>query len=314
MIEERTDIKWMQDPDLTPTGIDIRVDNSDGLARGLADDFLCTEPGLLTDVHFWGSWLGDVKTEISKIHLSIHGDDPVGPGGSDPDNTFSKPDQLLWQADFGPGQFLEQRVAIVEPGEWFWDSHLRELLFPGDFTVYEYDIQIDPAIAFEQVGTAENPLVYWLDVRVETMAGLPAQFGWKTRALPEHFNDDAVNGIIGGPWEELRYPAGHPNEGQSIDMAFALTFEPQQDRDWGDAPDPAYPTLRASSGAAHVIEPGFHLGNTIDADLDGQPDPYALGDNYDGNIDEDGVFFTTSLIPGQVFNLTVVLTDASGAG
>jgi hypothetical protein len=43
----------------------------------------------------------------------------------------------------------------------------------------------------------------------------------------DHWNDDAVWADSGqGPWNELRYPYGHPFEGESIDLAFAITPEP----------------------------------------------------------------------------------------
>ena len=94
-------IKWLQPPDLTPE----RDRHPRRYARRTAGGCWRTtssarEPGLLTDVHFWGSWLRDAKAEIKKIHLSIHSDDPVGPGGSYPDNEYSMPDKLLWQMDF----------------------------------------------------------------------------------------------------------------------------------------------------------------------------------------------------------------------
>ena len=43
------------------------------------------------------------------------------------------------------------------------------------------------------------------------------------------------------------------------------------------------------------------LGNAIDAEANGQPDPAALGDDNNGATpdDEDGVTFTTSLVQGQ---------------
>jgi len=69
--------------------------------------------------------------------------------------------------------------------------------------------------------------------------------------------------------------------------------------DFGDAPDPTYPTLQASDGARHVIVPGMFLGNSVDPEANGQPDAAAAGDDNDGNDDEDGVFFTSPLIPGQ---------------
>jgi len=76
--------------------------------------------------------------------------------------------------------------------------------------------------------------------------------------------------------------------------------------DWGDAPDPTYPTLRASNGAYHTIVPGVFLGGGVDAEVDGQPKPNAQGDDSDGNDDEDGVTFLTPLIPGQQASVEVM--------
>ncbi len=41
--------------------------------------------------------------------------------------------------------------------------------------------------------------------------------------------------------------------------------------DFGDAPDPSYPTLLGSDGARHVIVAGLHLGGGPDSEADGQP-------------------------------------------
>ncbi len=72
-----------------------------------------------------------------------------------------------------------------------------------------------------------------------------------------------------------------------------------QELDWGDAPDPSYPTMADSSGASHTIVDGFHLGANIDAEANGQPSSDAQGDNRQGLYDEDGIFFITPLMPGQ---------------
>jgi len=79
-------------------------------------------------------------------------------------------------------------------------------------------------------------------------------------------------------------------------MAFELfTIEPGDNYDFGDAPDPTYPTLLANNGAYHIIEPGVYLGKKVDADADGQQDPGATGDDNDGSNDDDGVVFVTPL-------------------
>src|SRR5207245_944591 len=76
--------------------------------------------------------------------------------------------------------------------------------------------------------------------------------------------------------------------------------------DLGDAPDPGYPTLKASNGARHVIVAGIFLGSGIDADVDGQPSPNADGDDLNGIDDEDGVRFVTSLRVGQAATVEAV--------
>ena len=79
----------------------------------------------------------------------------------------------------------------------------------------------------------------------------------------------------------------------------------QQDlMDFGDALDPSYPTLLQNGGAHHRIgstQFTLYLGNGVDAEPDGQPDPTALGDDNNGD-DEDGVTFPGPLVrcePGE---------------
>ncbi len=80
--------------------------------------------------------------------------------------------------------------------------------------------------------------------------------------------------------------------------------------DWGDAPDPGYPTRNASNGARHAIVAGMFLGGGVDGETDGQPGPDALGDDLAGD-DEDGVYFLGPLMPGAPAEMEVV---ASAAG
>jgi|GEM_PF-5802427 len=85
--------------------------------------------------------------------------------------------------------------------------------------------------------------------------------------------------------------------------------------DKGDLPDTApgegpgdYETLTTGGhdGAMHVIVPDVFLGSGIDGEADGQPDVDAEGDNNADGNDEDGVVFTSLIIPGQ--NATVDVT------
>jgi len=221
-------VKWSQLPDESEYGMDIRVDDSDDQERVLADDFECTETSLLTDVHLWGSWKNDDVGDILTIHLSIHSDDPVGSGGTNPDNEYSMPDKLLKEWDLDPTQFTISPYKTTLDGEWWWDPVTGDLVFPGDYNIWKIDIDLsgDPWL---QRGTPDNPIIYWLDVSVKLNPDIDAQFGWKTRKYPEHFMDDAVWAVDDGTgqidWNELRYPPGHELVDQSIDMAFELTFE-----------------------------------------------------------------------------------------
>ncbi|MEM7351139.1 MAG: Calx-beta domain-containing protein, partial [Acidobacteriota bacterium] len=81
--------------------------------------------------------------------------------------------------------------------------------------------------------------------------------------------------------------------------------------DYGDAPDPTYPTLFASDGARHQVVSGFYLGSTADVELDGQLSADALGDDTTGTDDEDGVTFNNGLVPDASTAVDVV---ASAAG
>lgn len=73
--------------------------------------------------------------------------------------------------------------------------------------------------------------------------------------------------------------------------------------DYGDAPKP-YPTLLSENGARHIFNPDIFLGFRVDAELDGQPDPSATGDDLSGP-DEDGVIFASPLVPGTLVNVQV---------
>lgn len=227
--------KWVQMPDVSPTGMDIRVDSADNNSRILADDFQCTQTGPITDVHFWGSWLNDLKGDIDRLTIGLYSNIP------DPDGTgplFSKPGSLLWQQIFAPSQFSEKLFATLTGNqhEWFWDPFGTITPNPnGDQQVWQYDICIDPANAYVQQGTAANPMIYWLAIQVHLKAnGVNAQFGWKTRDPIAthygggHFMDDAVFGPV-TTWTDLHYPSvpapGHPLAGQSLDMAFVITSE-----------------------------------------------------------------------------------------
>ena len=85
--------------------------------------------------------------------------------------------------------------------------------------------------------------------------------------------------------------------------------DPQDTRvDFGDAPD-TYRTRLLSNGARHRIDPDIYLGNSVDAETDGQPSPGAIRDDFNTSDDEDGVRFLTPLIPGTDAKVEVTASE-----
>ncbi len=85
---------------------------------------------------------------------------------------------------------------------------------------------------------------------------------------------------------------------------------PENHYDFGDAPDPFYPTVLANNGARHLIVPHLYLGQCVDGEPDGQPCPFALGDDRDGNDDEDGIRFLSSFLPGETVAIEATVFGA----
>ena len=116
---------------------------------------------------------------------------------------------------------------------------------------------------------------------------------------------------IAGPKFAISAPRGiAPRSGY---MGRVAIFEEGNfGRDFGDAPEP-YPTLRANNGARHAAGKLWLGSSTPDREPDGQPDPDALGDNYDGLPDEDGIAFPDGdLVPGALNRLQAYVGGAPG--
>ena len=93
---------------------------------------------------------------------------------------------------------------------------------------------------------------------------------------------------------EIEYPYGPASDGEVED--YAVTIE---GFDFGDAPDPSYPTLSAADGARHAYDGSTYLGASVDVEDDGQPDAQAMGDT------DDGVAFLSLLTPANEAQLEV---------
>jgi len=289
-----------------------------GFQKVLADDFRCTSNGPITKITFWGSFKDDFYMHeepfhgIINFHLSLHKDipDPDGPGPE-----YSKPVvPAEWEKEIDPYNLLPGWIITVHPEEpsdqgWY-DPNTGEVLRPNHQDYFRYEVTIPAIEAFIQT----EGEIYWLDISTMTHSPQePIMWGWKTSVSP-HFNDDAVWADLpiddSSQWNELRDPI-EPEI--SLDLAFIIDGgeeEPTKEFDWGDAPDQPYPTLAANNGANHFIAAGMFLGAAIDAELDGQPDATATGDDLANLADEDGVVFTSLLVPGAQATLTITASMA----
>ncbi|MBC7335729.1 MAG: hypothetical protein H5U01_05580, partial [Clostridia bacterium] len=103
-------------------------------------------------------------------------------------------------------------------------------------------------------------------------------------------------------------PTGQAPDGEVEDYRVSIVDAPV---DFGDAPAP-YPTLRADGGARHRVVRGFSLGQLVDYELDGQPNPTATGDDSSDQADEDGVVFLTPLLTGELATIQVTVSQTGG--
>jgi hypothetical protein len=186
-----------------PNGWDVSIWSS----TSVADDWLCTQSGPVSDIHFWYSVKGDQGDPLSIAYVwaEIYDDDRSGP--------FSKPGALKWSRAFGPGDFQMRRYGtglqgfLIPPTEFYPQDHQG---------IYQANIT---GIGNAFVQEAGN--IYWLDLSVVPYGfegQQPAHFGWKT--TEQHFEDAAV-WRWGGDWTQL-----HEMTGGQIDMAFVITPEP----------------------------------------------------------------------------------------
>lgn len=194
--------KFVQFPDQSQSGLDVWM----AQPLILADDFLCTNTGPITDIHLWTSWLNDLINPNAAIMLGIWSDQPAGPVG------YSRPAQLLWSQLFNPGQYQYQPWATGF--EYFWNPEGD--IMGSDQTIWQYNFY--PMEPFTQTGSLQNPVVYWLSATVVAPPGMT--LGWKTST--NHWNDQAVYGHgIGGvtDWKPMK----DPRTQIPLDLSFAIT-------------------------------------------------------------------------------------------
>jgi len=104
----------------------------------------------------------------------------------------------------------------------------------------------------------------------------------------------APSDAVESPFARFRISSkgGLPPTGPALDGEVEDYLLRVWEVDFGDAPDPTYPTLYASGGPLFRVDPGFCLGAACDGEADAKSNVHASGDSSD-----DGVIFTNPLLP-----------------
>src|SRR5262249_52403835 len=159
-------------------GLDVK----DSGGKILADDFLCTATGPITQIKVWGSWRSDNVWQQPCFCLGIWSDIPKN------GTNYSRPANLLWTNCFNPGTYSNYPYASGVQ-ESFFDPNVPGII-GSDTVIWEYTFDIPDSLACWQT----NGTVYWLSVWADCFDTNNFLYGWKT--CPTNWNDDAVFGHL----------------------------------------------------------------------------------------------------------------------
>ncbi|MCB1588726.1 MAG: hypothetical protein KDI56_07470, partial [Xanthomonadales bacterium] len=204
-----------------------------------------------------------------------------------------QPGVMAMGDDTGPGTFTQGSCAVAnddEDGVQIADLN-QQIGAPATLRV---DVTNNTGVAAQLCGFVDwNGNGNFAD----TVGGTPestsvAVPNGTAATLLLNFGTVPQQAIIGATYARVRLstdlgpcsPVGAASDGEVEDYLLTITAT-----DLGDLPDPAYPTLLASNGAVHTIVPGVFLGAGVDAEIDGQPNAAANGDDAAVSDDEDGV-------------------------
>ena len=256
---ETNSVKYTQLPCLTVSPNDPECPNclcyelNATAPNWVADDFLCTNAGPVTDIHLWGSWLNDEADTNVVFQLSIWSDVPATPGLP---ASYSHPGEMFWTEMFGPGQYVGRPVRYSD-AEGFFDP--VQGLLGMDYVLWQYNFYITNN-PFQQSGSAGVPMTYWL--AVSAWSQVPTNsFGWKIST--NHYGDSAVFSPAGpgGGWQIPIIPAPNGNGLLRCDLAFQITTGTNQ------CPPPTLICSNLSVECGASIPPPFGWDNCCNTSL-----------------------------------------------
>ncbi|MEA3462309.1 MAG: hypothetical protein U9R49_10550, partial [Bacteroidota bacterium] len=201
------DVKWSQPPDME-FGVNIR---STEVKPIVADDWKCLAPRPVTDVHFWGSYIGWEETNpdpplvspgVDGFMIRIYKDVPATP------DDYSHPGELLY------------KVEVKE----FEQRYVRSIPHPNETYEHKFYYSLDLPKPFDQ----EQGTIYWISIAAIMPDDTQYPWGWETST--RHWNDNACRyWLHNNYWEEIlpsQLPPWYEEHYNTVDMAFELTVQP----------------------------------------------------------------------------------------
>ena len=252
-------VKWSQIPEVIEDMFPPMIygwdqysiyDENIGTVIMATDDWKCTDPRPITDVHWWGSFVGWTQPYLPKIlpdyfMMCIWTDIPANVPGPDGTSTpYSRPNECVWthKCDNWVWNFAgydqDPRFEFADIDPRFGDPQENEACF-------QFNQLLSEDSWFWQEGgddtTQEN--IYWISIAAVYLNTEPEMiehpWGWKTRP---HKNLDVAGVItdLSGQWPPftcgtlvsgffpllLPDPDRYP-EGVAFDLAFELTTNEQ---------------------------------------------------------------------------------------
>ena len=225
-----------------------------------------------------------------------------------------------------PGIFLGARVDLEPDGQPTFGADGDDLNPPAgiddeDGVVLPSVLVAGSTVPAQVTASAPGFLNAWIDFNCDSDWADPGEqvffnqpVGAGLNILPLPIPPYPIT-VSGGPHSRWRFTTYAPilpaDTGQELDGEVEDHEVRLEVLDFGDAPDPSYPTLLASDGARHRLPSAYWLGpNAPDLDPDGQPTTDATGDDATGTDDEDGVTVSGVLMQGARGTVDVVASTS----
>jgi hypothetical protein len=224
-------VKWSQLPDMGTWGYDWSSETT--VPSMAADDFLCSSPLAVVDLHWWGSYYkpgvlwpwpnsdnlpdptlatGQPPGILQGFLVEFYSDVPAG---VDPGMPDSHPGIVLY----------EQFVPITQVAESFYGQVVHIGNIKENVWQYNCDLPVpfyqDPDLEPVDVDGDGQPdgTIYWLKIQA-VHSDMQIQWGWHEAVTL--WRDNAVQA-----WQ---YVGQHPDQWETLvdsDLAFELTFVPE---------------------------------------------------------------------------------------